>query len=360
MKTNLFAIHLLLLAPILFSASCAAPTPLPTASQTPPATQTSTPTAAQTATPIEIPLPEGPISELQATLGDKYKLKAEGNHYIIDGVDNLKFDEDGTAQLVYSGEDLTIAFQAISAENEALQIGPWQNKDGEWTMLTAGAPKTIEDAESFPKLAYLEGHAKEKEIDLTIHKYVSMATAETAASEFEDIYVDGEKVELIDSFKWQSSPLLNNPTDGVKGVDIFSPNAQESYDTPMFIMIESGYYNLDIYDNSGKQLQNFVGLPIVAKNPDKSIVTTTGLTNPIELQRIIELATKEKRYFLYPALLTDVESGGHNNLLLADQGLQEFVVKSNKELLASDIIEPTMDQLPQTLGTMGFWVFVTW
>ena len=108
---------------------------------TPSATQTSIPTATQTATPTEVPLPEGPISELQKTVGEKYKLTAEGDYFVIDAVDNLKFNIDGTAQLAYEGEDLTIAFQAIFAENDALQIGPWQNKDGEWTMLTAGAQK---------------------------------------------------------------------------------------------------------------------------------------------------------------------------------------------------------------------------
>ena len=53
MKTRSFAVDLFLLASILFSTSCAAPTPA--ASPTPPATQTLSPTVTQTTVPTVTP-----------------------------------------------------------------------------------------------------------------------------------------------------------------------------------------------------------------------------------------------------------------------------------------------------------------
>ena len=287
MKTPSPAIRLFLLASILFSASCAAPTPLPTASQTPPATQTSTPTATQTTTPTEIPLPEGPISELQKKLGDKYKLTQEGDHYIIDGVDNLKFNEDGTTQLAYGGEDLTISFQAISAENEALQIGPWQNKDGEWTMLTAPAPKTVEDADSFPKFAYLEGHAKEKEIDLTIHKYVQMATAETAASEFDNIYVDGKKIDVAVPTYWQSW------SSKLEGMEYIYLESSASYNP--LIVLGQGYANLAVYDVFGNLKLKSKILPMLIRDTDGLIYSRVGLVDDSYFSKMLKFLGEERR-----------------------------------------------------------------
>ena len=299
--------------------------------------------------PVESPLTQGPISELQATLGENYKLtKAkEGDYFVIDEIENLKFNQDGTAELVYSGEDLTVAFQAISLDGEKLNIGPWQyNKEGEVTMLTAGAPKTVEEADLFPKLAYLEGHAKEKEIDLTIHKYVQMATAETAKSEFDEIYnEDGEKI-LENAPRWNARESQMN--EGMKIIQLDTGSYSQ------LIALQQGYANLDVYDADGKLKLDLNIIPIVIINNDGTIFSMVGLMDTFYLPKLIEYLTIEDRN--YPGIGFAISTSGEDGVdNFTSKDLQEFMLIQNQNLITNDVIKPPMDQLPLELNTEGFW-----
>lgn len=269
MKTRSFAIDLFLLISILFSASCAAPMPAPTS--TPPVTQTSFPTATQTvaptATPTESSLP-AEFKDLQDRLGETAKLYDTGEKDTAgkaimgmkdkDGniIESVKSYADGTTSFTYDNTDLTIASIVVekSSDGELAQLGPWHIENGKIIIDTAPAPKTVEDAKKFPKLAYLVGHAKEKEIDLTIHKYVSMATAETAKNEYQD-------QDLIDPYfpdSWQSWTYT---FEGMKLTRI---------DDAGLIALRSGYATLMVFDDSNQQSMDLVIIPILDRDIDGS------------------------------------------------------------------------------------------
>ena len=101
MKTRSFAVDLFLLASILFSASCAAPTP--TASPTPPVTQTLSPTATQTTIPTETLTPtETPVPAEFIDL----KIVSEVEYINPQGLANIsiKLDE----SMIFKGVDEVI------------------------------------------------------------------------------------------------------------------------------------------------------------------------------------------------------------------------------------------------------------
>ena len=287
----------------------------------------------------------------------------------------MKFSKDGTAQLAYefqgTTEDLTIAFQAISAENGALQIGPWQYKNAELTMLTAAAPKTVEDADTFPKLAYLEGHPKEKEIDLTIHRYVQMALAKTETYDPMDeftVSVNGKQVDLVaPSRYWQYALPHENY---LKWMVFSSPSTPRYGYDPQVIALKQGFYDLEIYDAFGLQVLDLICVPIVAMNPVVPVdnnenpinpgppfVPMTGLVNRSKLPKLLEFMSEEEKIYLYPGLIMSIQANAFIDSALHDIKLQEFALGYNQKILDKNVIEFEMSQLPNEVSTMAFFVF---
>jgi len=204
----------------------------------------------------------------------------------------------------------------------------------------------MEDAAKFPKLALLEGHAKEKEIDLTIHKYVQLATAETAKSEYEEVYWEGEKIEEVFSGS-------HSYTENWSGMEItYLDNA-----FAQFIALKQGFANLMVYDETGEVKLNSNIVPILNRERDGTIFTMIGLVDQNNFANILDVLTVEQRTRLYPILAatpaeTKIES------IMANGDLQSFVSLNNQELLSKNIIEPKMDNFPDAeLSSMGYWIF---
>lgn len=161
-----FTRTILLLLIFVFASACNSTVPIPTSSPTnepsPIVEVTATapsPTPTEISTLIvptaEIPLPEGPISELQKTLGDKYKLTQEGDYFVIKGIEDLKFSKDGNWTRTYKLPNIEKDFVAkgnlsdIKINQDKLGIQDWEIVEGIWQRKTAEfatevAGKTVE------------------------------------------------------------------------------------------------------------------------------------------------------------------------------------------------------------------------
>ncbi|EKE05813.1 MAG: hypothetical protein ACD_19C00176G0035 [uncultured bacterium] len=318
---------------------------------------------------VEVQLPEGSISELQKTLGENYKLtKAkEGDYFVIDGVDNLKFNADGTAELVFEDRDLKVDFRTISVKDEALRIQGFQNKEGEWTRITSGAP-TTKDAEgdpeltnyiaNLPKQVYLLGAANEKEIDRTNRLVDQIVMEKTAdydpVDEFKGIIVDGKEVELVDlTSEWWDFWGINSNSDNQSKI-AFVGSGTSSYASKQ-IALDQGWSTLEVVGTDGKVLNQFIKMPVMDVNSGSPFIMS-ALINKEKLPEILELLTKEKRGRIDGGIMRSNQPSdpAHPEDMLTNEELTTFLTAYNKAFLELNLIKSEMTELPLELKTMVY------
>ena len=318
--------------------------------------------------PVESPLPEGAISELQKTLGENYKLtKAkEGDYFVIDGIDNLKFDEDGTAELVFEDRDLTVDFRTISVKDDALRVEGLQYKDKLWTRITSGAP-TEADAKdldkyiaNLPKQVLVLGAPNYEEINRSNRSMDQIVMEKTATydplDEFKGIIVDGKELDITDVLNEYEVFGLDNAKYGVT----IQSNWDRYYDSTQ-VALGQGWSRLEVYDADSNILHDLIKVPIVDVTSDNKITVMGGLIDKSELSEILDSLTKEKRNGILFRLIRNVEfpASDARDDALSDDKLRELMAKYNQAFFDQNILIEIMDQLPPELRVMvyfGLWV----
>ena len=312
----------------------------------------------------ESPLPEGAISELQKTLGENYKLTKdkEGEYFVINGIENLKFNADGTAEFVFEDRDLTVDFRTISVKDEALRIQRLQYKEGEWSRIIAGAPspdmseaELAEYVDNLPKQILVlnaDGSISEWSNRLIGQIVMEKTATYDPLDEFKGVVVDGKEVELADLVPslWIIDIPDNNAPISIGG-------GNNSYSARQ-IALNQGWSSLDVYDTDGNLLHKLINVPIVAIESDYSITVMSGLINQSKLSEILDLFTKEKRNTFEPEIISgEVTHPTTISQLFSDVKLREFMAIYNKPLLDLNILEEVMVKLPPELGTMVYFDF---
>ncbi|MEK7622336.1 MAG: hypothetical protein AAB430_00565 [Patescibacteria group bacterium] len=304
---------------------------------------------------ISAPLPEGPISELQKTLGDEYRLIQDGDHFTIPGVDNLKIFAGGRAELTIGAEVFTVSNLAVTNKDGVLTAGGWQFIDGEATIFGSGAPSPDSTPEQIAEweagLANFvvdEGASPEVQqamID-TIHRYVALATAETAAGEFDEVYYDGEKIELEIPIAWRAS---NDTFEGRKVITISDGESGANN----HIALKAGYANLAVIDADGKQKLNLKVIPMLIRDTDGTIFSMIGLIDDSYFPKLLKDSNLENIDTGRSLLIVSSDKDGVRGLV--SQELQEFLAEQNQVLIV--VLKGDLFKLPKMLKEKGFWYF---
>ena len=341
---------------------------------------TATATAESTATATDIPLPQGPISELQKTLGDEYRLTPEGDHFTVQGTENLKIFEGGWAEFTIGSDVFTVSNLAVTNKDGALTAGGWQFIDGEATIFGSGAPSAELSPEQLAELEKvlanesLSPGERQVEIDMilaeweakqanfvmdegaspevqaamekTLRDYVRLVTEKTAASEFEEVFEEGVKVESEVSDFWVARKSKNN--DGVQKIQL------DTWGCNQLIALKKGYAKLAVYGADGKQKLDLRVVPIVVRDTDGTIFSMVGLIDASYFPKLLKFLNLENRFHVGMILIT-APSGKDGVITFASKELQEFMFEKNQELIAEDVLKDEMNKLPDDLDKKGFW-----
>ena len=314
-----------------------------------------------TTTVVESPLPQGPISELQKTLGENYKLtKAkEGDYFVINGIENLKFNADGTAEFVFEDRDLTVNFRTISVKDEALRIQGLQYKEGEWSRIIAGASspdmseaELAEYVDNLPKqilVLNVDGSISEWSNRLIDQIVMEKTATYDPLDEFKGIIVDGKEVGIADIVPelWQVFDYDNHDFLEIVAVGGGYANATQ-------IALGNGWSSLVVYDTSGNTIHNLIHVPMVNLNPDSSITVTNALLNQSRLQELMGLLSTRGQERLVESTIIKSDNGTiGSSVSLSNEELRIFIYNYNKMFFDSqqNSFEELLFQFPLDLST---------
>lgn len=367
---------IILLFTLLLTA-CARATTTPTqipATKTPTSTQTPAPTETPTQTATPEPPTNPSVENIKIGRWGEYTFtyNPSGYYETKDAQGNIvpdvKFFEDGTAELSYGEKDLVVADQVITLEKGGgLIVGLWEYKDGQWGMETYKAPNSEEETKNWRTLAIIKGHEKEQAMINTIFlaRDVAMVKSETfdPADEFKNISIT-VNFKTFDNFdvrpkNWEYH--RHGYGDGKinpnwVGVFSFEPNSRSNevvyengstleYARPIQASLNIGWFNIEIYGKDGNSQPAIIHVPTVAMNSDGSLVFLSTIMRQGDVHRIKPLLTKDDRGKLWFYLCSiPIKS----NYILADQQLIAFTVDVNRsyfELPFSQLV-----QVPPEVG----------
>ncbi len=357
-QTALFILFALLLA------ACGSATPAPqvtvisemTVTSIPTATVTLTPSATATATP-DAPA-EVDLSMIEGMVFDQ-------GSYIYTDKSGKKWIFGEGSSVVENEDSVTVGYAKIDLATKLV------------TPAVVDVPRTMSEVYELPTMVITEGSPNEDEMWQTVRDIVM---SELSGSDkfdpkvvFEGIKVDDYLVKtptvdvtpnkwVIENFpdeKYQFVSLIpSSPARLRDGAYDDSFYYKHSNARPLKVVSKAGLVRIVVHRGGGSDM-DVIALPVLAVNPDKTLVKGVALTQTDELNTMLDYFDPNKEMYLDPNKIywgNPTLSEKIELIVASNPELREFVSELNAQYLTPELIEELRQkrELPQELLSNTF------
>lgn len=295
-------------------------------------------------------------------LEGRAKIRQESPEWNIPQIEGLTHKKNAFIYDAPDGRNLTIAEESVGKElvDGILKFGVWDLEiaTGNLIIKTNGAPQSETELSTFRTMIIVEGHELEYDMINTIHlannEALQISDDFNEKTLFGNITVNDEDhygiVKNVDvrPQTWEVKLQNGNRLDiiGLYPVSAVYTSGNRFYSRnraamPERIVLDRGYFNIQRTDKNGKVLGNYIHVPAVFMDTNRSIIPFSAIAPAYELENIIKYFNEE----MYPYLSAHIIIGEVNpslsteseEVLVSDPTTRKFLTHLNRPFVLANL-----------------------